>query len=153
MGSRSSRYILRGHCGCVVRCCAGIWHFEWNCRSTVHFSRQRETPGDGNPAPFFGSEEAIMLKAIVVLIALFVSTAIHAQPTSAWSQRNAYQPPKSAWKDSYQPPKSQWNSPKDYQSPKSAWSGSPQPPKRQVPESWWSDPNHQNTPTSSWSDR
>ena len=41
-----------------------------------------------------------MLKAIVVLIALFVSTAIHAQPTSAWSQRNAYQPPKSAWKDS-----------------------------------------------------
>jgi hypothetical protein len=53
-----------------------------------------------------------VLKAIVILIGLIVSTSIHAQPTSAWSQPGAYQAPQSAWNDGYQPPKSQWSSPK-----------------------------------------
>ena len=40
--------------------------------------------------------EAIVLKAIVILIVLIVSTSIHAQaPKSAWE--GVYQPPKSAW--------------------------------------------------------
>jgi hypothetical protein len=93
-----------------------------------------------------------VLKATVFLIALLASTSIHAEQLSisTWSEPNAYQPPKSTWKN-YQPPKSTWNS-NVYQAPKSSWNGSP-PPKRQVPESWWSDPNHQNPPKSSWADR
>ena len=35
-----------------------------------------------------------MLKATVILIVLIVSTSIHAQPTSAWSQPGAYQAPR-----------------------------------------------------------
>ena len=85
---------------------------------------------------------AILLKATVILIVLIVSTSIHAQPTSAWSQPGAYQAPQSTWNDGYQPPKSQWSSPKTYRAPKSTWStnGSRQPAKRQVPQSWWTDP-------------
>ena len=96
-----------------------------------------------------------MLKAIAILIALVVSTSIHAQPTSAWSQPGTYQAPQSTWNDDYQPPKSQWSSPNAYRAPKSAWStnGSRHPPKRQAPDSWWSDPKHQNQPKSSWADR
>src|SRR6266851_1562598 len=95
---------------------------------------------------------AIVLKATVILMVLVVSTSIHAQPTSAWSQPGAYQAPRSTWNDSYQPPKSQWSSPKTYRAPKSAWStnGSRQPAKRQAPQSWWTDPGHQDPPTSAW---
>ena len=83
-----------------------------------------------------------MLKATVILIVLIVSTSIHAQPTSAWSQPGAYQVPQSTWNDDYQPPKSQWSSPKTYRASKSTWStnGSRQPAKRQAPQSWWTDP-------------
>ena len=91
-----------------------------------------------------------MLKAIVILIVLIVSTSIHAQPTSAWSQPGAYKAPQSTWNDGYQPPKSQWSSPKTYRAPKSTWStnGSRQPAKRKAPQSWWTDPGHQDPPTS-----
>jgi hypothetical protein len=96
-----------------------------------------------------------VLKAIVILIALVVSTSIHAQPTSAWSQPGAYRAPQSGWNDDYQPPKSQWSRPNAYRVPKSTWStnGSRQPQKGQAPQSWWSDPRHQNPPTSAWIDR
>ena len=63
-----------------------------------------------------------MLKAIVILIGLIVSTSIHVQPTSAWSQPGAYQAPQSTWNDDYYPPKSQWSSPKIYRALKSTWS-------------------------------
>jgi len=97
-------------------------------------------------------EEAIMLKPTMILIVLVVSTSVHAQPTSAWSQPGAYQPPPTTWNNGYQPPTSQWSNPGAYQAPKSAWSGS-RPPRKQAPQSWWSDPNHQNPPKSSWADR
>jgi hypothetical protein len=96
----------------------------------------------GDPA----TEEAIVLKAIVILIALVVSTSIHAQPTSAWSQPGAYQAPQSAWNDRYLPPKSQWSS-KAYRAPKSGWRNGYQPPKSQ-----WNSPSYQ-APKSGWSTR
>jgi hypothetical protein len=77
-----------------------------------------------------------MLKAVVFLIALIVSTSIHAQPpTSAWSEPDAYQPPKSTWDGIYQPPQSWWRSSNAYQAPKSAWSDTQR--SRQPPKSWW----------------
>jgi hypothetical protein len=49
------------------------------------------------------TEEGNWLKATVSLIVLIVSTSIHAQPTSAWSQPGAYQVPQSTWNDDREP--------------------------------------------------
>jgi hypothetical protein len=90
-----------------------------------------------------------MLKAVVFLIALIVSTSIHAQAQkSAWSGPDAYQPLKSTWDGIYQPPQSWWRSSNAYQAPNSAWSDTKR--SRQPPKSWWTDPAHQNPPTSAW---
>jgi hypothetical protein len=75
--------------------------------------------GGATASEQLATEEAIMLKAIVILIALVASTSIHAQPTSAWSEPNVYQPPTSAWEGVYQPPTSAWNG--VYRAPTSAW--------------------------------
>jgi len=92
--------------------------------------------------------EATVLKAIVILIVLIVSTSIHAQaPKSAWE--GVYQPPKSAWEGGgYQPPKSQWRRSNTYQPPTSAWDGVYQPT-----TSAWRSPNAYQPPKSAWTDR
>jgi hypothetical protein len=93
-------------------------------------------------------EAIVLLKAIVILIVLIVSTSIQAQaPKSAWE--GVYQPPKSGWEGGgYQPPKSQWRRPNTYQPPTSAWNGVYQPP-----TSAWRSPNAYQPPKSAWTDR
>jgi hypothetical protein len=111
-------------------------------RPSVGASIQRHYASTPQP------REAIVLKAIVILIVLIVSTSIHAQaPKSAWE--GVYQPPKSAWEGGgYQPPKSQWRRPNTYQPPTSAWNGGYQPP-----TSAWRSPNAYQPPKSAWTDR
>jgi hypothetical protein len=100
--------------------------------------------------PLSRSEDAIMLKAIVISIAVVGAVPAYAQPTSAWSTSNI--PPQSAWSEPnnrQQPPKSAWTG---KQTPNSQWANPNN--RQQVPKSQWADPNNQQQPpTSAWSPR